>query len=374
MALPQGSDQWDDLASRALPAYVDAEGAAIWPEIEAQLRELSWITAHLDPHFPERNGIDPHVLRRVLRRLELEGALVRDTVELNGRAVTAFLSGSGLQQRRATEIRSVASTKRRLYRSFLGWAGNAQLCGTVAEELVFAALDSLRGTHLWLPAGLVPGQAREVLGQPLAIGGPLDAVGHLAVNPHDPSAGFVPFGVEVKNIRSVVYPWHQEAWDALAKLAAFPTVVPILLSRRLHVTTFRFFKDVGALGFQTYRQWFVNRGTARAEIDRATFAEVRSRLSFHDAVLVDDPQSVPDNVAWFFREGVRRRTPEGTPIIEAQADRWPQVAPLVAGYTSLRDELDPGDRRELWRAFSEEVIAEGFYSGGWAPGETDVEP
>jgi hypothetical protein len=70
------------------------------------------------------------------------------------------------------------------------------------------------------------------------------------------NAGFTHFGVEVKNLRSVIYPWDHETWDLLAKVAAFPTVVPVLVARRIHPVTFKFFKDIGALGTEMRAQWF----------------------------------------------------------------------------------------------------------------------
>jgi hypothetical protein len=51
------------------------------------------------------------------------------------------------------------------------------------------------------------------------------------------------FAVEVKNVRSWIYPWSHEVWDLLAKLGEFSDVVPILVSRRIHITTFRMFKE-----------------------------------------------------------------------------------------------------------------------------------
>lgn len=198
MPRPSGLDEWDDLALRAIPAYLEQVEAAVWPEIEAQLRELSWATYHLDRDFPATWGIDPHVLNRVAPRLEADETIVAETVELSGRLVTAYL---------------------------------------------------------------------------------------------------------------------------------------------------------------------------------ALFAEVSSRLSFHDATLVDDLDAVPGNIAWFFSEGVRKPTADGTAVMEAQAARWAEVAPIVASYTRLRDEIAADERRELWASFAQDVVGAGFYERGeWAPGETDVEP
>jgi hypothetical protein len=374
MALPKGAAQWLELALVVLPLYVSSEGAVIWPEAEARLGETDWMTQHYDPTIPSRYGIDPHMLHRARSLLALRDVIRPDTAVLNGRQVTAWIDVAGLDDRR-TEIERVAATKRRLYRRFLGWAGNADLCGRVGEELVHASLESLTGRYLWLDPDQRPGNVRSVIGRPLTVGGPLDASGYCATDPSNPLAGFVPFAIEVKNVRSVLYPWHREVWDLLAKLADFPDVVPILVARRIHHTTFRCFKDIGALGCGTLRQWFHSRETARSSIDPAAFAEVCNRFAFHDAVLVDDPNEPQPAVTKFFRETIRIETARG-PLIAAQAERWGQAAEIARDFVALRDEdLSQQDRRELWREFGNRIKAAGMYEQGrWAPNGTDVEP
>jgi hypothetical protein len=92
--------------------------------------------------------------------------------------------------------------------------------------------------------------------------------------------------VEVKNVRSWIYPWSHEAWDLLAKLGGFPDVVPLLVARRIHPTTFRMFKDLGAFGYDARKQWFAERGGGRSN-DPDTFRKVTDEFGFHDAVLLD---------------------------------------------------------------------------------------
>jgi hypothetical protein len=207
------------------------------------------------------------------------------------------------------------------------------------------------------------------------VGGPLDAAGACAIDPGNVHAGFISFAVEVKNIRSVIYPWHQEVWDLLAKVADFPEVVRILIARNIHRTTFRSFKDIGALGWRSYRQWFHNRATDRASIDPEAFGEVRQRFAFDDAVMVEDPAEPQPVITKFFSETVHGGT-SGDPLIAAQAKRWARAAPIAADFSKLRDDdLSADDRRELWREFGDRIKAEGMYDlGKWAPNGTDVEP
>lgn len=366
MPLPSGEDEWLELALNLIPAYVVSEGAVIWPEVEARLGELSWITDNYDPSFPANRGVQPHVLHRARVRLVAEGVLVADTAVLSGRPVTTYLDGPGLTGRHETRIRRTAASKRRLYRSFLGWTGNSTLCGHVAERAVDATLAELAGRYIWLPPGVSAGRVSELLGRPITLGGPLDAHAFVPHDAADPTSGFVPVAVEVKNLRSVIYPQSHETWDLLAKLGDFPEVVPVLIARRMHLTTFRLFKDVGALGCTTYQQLFHSPGTTRATIDATTFNRARSTFGFHDAVLVDDPDRSHSRVRTFFADTVRKEV-GGEPLIVRQADRWQRAAPIVSGFTELREEgLTGDDRVALMREFADEVEAAGLLDeGGW---------
>jgi hypothetical protein len=238
-------DEWYDRALDLIPSFVAERGAVVWPEVEANLAEGTWIAVH-------RPGvgythIQPHVLGRARKALVADGTLIEDPVRLNGRDVTAFLDGPGLAGRRTRQIQDTAGAKRRLYRSFLGWTGRSELCGHVAERVVEATIESLAGTELWLTPEHRHGRVDRLLEREV-VGGPLDAAGFVPVNTTNPGAGWTPFAIEVKNLRSWIYPWSHEVWDLLAKLGNFPDVVPILIARRIHPITFRMFKDVGALG------------------------------------------------------------------------------------------------------------------------------
>lgn len=360
-------DWWINRALDVVPAYVATQGAVVWPEVEARLGETDWVTANHDPTFPATWTLQPHILHTARTLLVAEGVLVPETVTLSGRAVTAYLDGAGLAARSRVRIQRTAAAKRRLYRTFLAWAGNNDLCGRVAEEVVDASLRSVVGTHIWLDPHHHPGRVSHIGGRPITVGGPLDAAGFAPYNLADPRAGLTAFAVEVKNVRSWVYPWSHEAWDLLAKLGDFPDVVPILVARRLHLTTFRMFKDLGAIGSATYRQWFFNRGTDRASIDATRFGEARAEFGFHDAELLADPAAPQPIVVKLFSETVRKNV-DGQPLIQRQAGRWRRSAPIVARYPELRSEdLTWSDRRDLMAGLAEEIEAEGLLTGGgWA--------
>jgi len=274
-------DQWRTLAFRGLHQFVSERGGAVvWPEVEAHLAESDWLHRRLDRSFPAHWRIDPHHLTWARRAHEEVGQLERDAAVLNGREVVAWIDSQASDRRRKTEVERLAASKRRAYRSYLGWT-TAELCGDIAEAVVSATVQSLAGRIVW-PDPQPVGQVRELQGFEVP-GGPLDAAGHWAIDPADPSVGWVPFAIEVKNIRRTVYPRSREMWDLLAKVGHFPDVVPILVTRRVHWTSFRFLKDVGALAYMGERQWF------SPAIDADDFDRITRRFGFADAIRIADP-------------------------------------------------------------------------------------
>jgi len=242
----------------------------------------------------------------------------------------------------------------------------------VAEKHVAACLHANHvNKSLWIPA-FSPGQVKEVAGGALA-GRTLDAVGYCPRDRSNPSAGLIPFGVEVKNIRSWIYPWDNEMWDLLTALGPRPDVLPVLVARRIHPVAFNFVFDIGAFARQTREQYFAWSGTEEDSFTPDAFAEVVEAFGFADAIRLEKPDSPSYGeplrnhslVAWF-----------GETLSQyaaAQAAKWEVAAPIVAKFPDLRSEnLSAADRRGLWMAFCKEFKDSGLYvRGGWAP--TDFE-
>lgn len=356
--------RWEADTTQALDLLFRQIGAAVWPEVEAIAGETSWYPNNFP--VPRTFRLQPHHLTTARRRLGPEGAgaIQEMAVELNRLRVSAWVDARALATRgRATEVRELAATKRRLYRSFLAWTSGVRLCGRVAEAVVDASLRELAGRYLWVsPSAERPGVVRELLGRAITVGGPLDAAGHWALDADDPAKGFVSFAVEIENLRATIYPWDHEAWDLLAKVADFPDVVPVLVARRIHPLAFNCFRDIGALGRATGAQWFDANRIAEDQFERVT-----KRLSFRDAVRVDPSHPDPAVVRWF-RDLDRD-------VIRRQAERWERAAPILTRHATLRLEVDYGERHRLWSSFCTEIKQAGLYEvGGWAPEESIQQP
>lgn len=344
---------WQGLARAVLPVFARERVAFVWPEAEYLLGETSWVQQFCDPGFPNGWHIDTHHLsaaRSTLRGAELE----RLDETLNRRLVSVWVLKDALARRGSkTRTLAAAGSKRRAYRSFLGWAGDRRLCGDIGERAVWDVLNSLKGSRLWLTPGAELGRVASLQGQPITVGGPLDAAGEWPLDPTRLAAGTIPFAVEVKNVRSMLYPYDHDVWDLIAKVASFPHVLPVIVGRRFHATTFKMFKDLGVLGTETRSQLF------SPSIPTEDFRQIVAALGFADAAIYDGSLR-PGLLRFFAVTGPR--------YAQERLERWRAVAPVAANYPELRDEsLDEGSRSDAFRDFATELRDAGLYGGGWAP-------
>ncbi len=353
---------WERLAADVLPVFAAERVAFVWPEAEYLLGETDWVQRYCDPGFPNGWHIDTHHLSAARSRLRGR-RLERLDETLNRRKVSVWVLADSLAKRgNKTRTLAAAGSKRRAYRSFLGWTGDKRLCGDVGERAVWDVLNELKGTRLWLTPGADLGRVTGLQGRPLTVGGPLDAAGEWPLDPAKLAAGTVPFAVEVKNVRSMLYPYDHDVWDLIAKVAAFPDVLPLIVARRFHVTTFKMFKDLGVLGSETRAQFF------SPSIPAGDFREVVATLGFADATTYEG--RIHPGLRKFFAV-------TGPRFAQERLARWSLVAPIAANYPELRDEsLDDGSRSDAFRDFATELRDAGLYGGGWAPlfEEDDEEP
>jgi hypothetical protein len=344
-------EAYRELAVDAVRAFIYARGGAVvWPEVEAQLSTGSALREIL-PGAPAHR-LDPHHLTRARQTLVITGEIVEQAEVLNKRRVAAWVTTDVTVGVNATAVTRVASHKRKLYRTFLGWA-SSQTCGDVGERVVAATLHSLAGKYIWLdPAGR--GNVRALDGENVP-GGPLDHAGHFAVDPSDPTKGFVPFAVEDKNVRSTLYPWAPEVWDLLGKVGAFPDRVPILVTRGIHSWTFDLFATIGAVARPTQNQWF------SPTIDRTRFADVTAQLGLHDAVQLENPDAPNRAVENFFTQTLHKpaaASDDTRGLMVRQAERWTRSAEVCARFIDLRRSSD--DHMARYAQFLEELEQAGL--------------
>jgi len=350
--------EWRDLAYRAIPRVVAYHGgAALWPEVESVLAHRDgWLAEHAPDLGPGKH-IDPHILGIAKDLLVSHGILHQQRITLQGRDVVSFVDSSAQAERRKTEVDRLAAAKRRLYRSFLGWTSNPKRCGSIAEQHIAATLDDLAGRAIWLDPATGSGEARVISGT--KISGGLDHAGHVALDPTNPRAGFIPFVIEDKNVRATIYPYHIEVWDLLCKASLLPEHVPVLIAPRIHWTTFVFFRAIGALAFPTTQQWFA----PPPAIATKRFNEVTGGLSLAGAVQLQHPGRPSPALAKFF-----------TTTLHTHSERHPDESLLAHSHTLWREAsaicANPTfqtmrahnitNRKDVFRQILDELYAENF--------------
>src|ERR1700687_6525143 len=86
---PDGRSEWERYAVGAVRGFIEMRSAVVWPEVEAYLGELGWITSNLDDKLCVDKGPNPHHLTGARDILMQQGVIAADSVEMQGRTVSA---------------------------------------------------------------------------------------------------------------------------------------------------------------------------------------------------------------------------------------------------------------------------------------------
>jgi hypothetical protein len=96
-----------------------------------------------------------------------------------------------------------------------------------------------------------------------------------------PDSGWA--GIEAKNAREWIYPNRTEVIDLLSKCVAL-NIVPVLIARRIHYSTFVVLNTCGVIIHQTYNQLFPSTDSELAEK-----AKHKNNLGYHDIRIGNHP-------------------------------------------------------------------------------------
>jgi len=298
--------------------------------------------------------VDPHHLTTARKQLVQEQVLAQDTrVTRGGRPVTVLLPAEDHGRRR--KIEDAAKRKRLLHTRYLTLAmGNASqpaLLGTGGEAVVHATLRAAapHGYQLLNPAS---GEVRTLLGQAV-VGGPLDNAAMLSVlEPTTLESTSFLVLVEVKNVRSFLYPQalevHQVLYKAAEVAAAHPglRVIPVLVCRRAHFSLFTMAKQLGMFVVQMKLQPV----QPSKQLDLAHLEEIRTELGYRDLIVKNDA------LPWMVDRLVTVLPREAPDFAAA----WTRTAATMLPYSkSLRTGILSGrDRGRLMDALREAVRQE----------------
>lgn len=266
-------------AREAIYERLSEEHACTHPELESRLAERY--------NAKDTRNIDPHHFTTALGQLLREGSVDVQERSTRGNAQpikTFHLTGT----RTTTKIERAAARKRLLSARYRGWAQGTKrhphgLIGPAGETAVRGALrDAMQ------PISPGFGEVGSLLGHKLQ--GSIDTGGYLVTL----SAQGVPMTpltvpVEVKNIRSWIYPGATELYQLLSKCATaqrhlgeVPALLPTLVCRRAHPTVFYMAAQLGFVVIDARRQW-------TGDVDESALLEVRNELHFVDLHAGSDP-------------------------------------------------------------------------------------
>jgi hypothetical protein len=228
---------------------------------------------------PTPQRIDPHILTAVRHALVLKG----DILQINKTATPWFHLANADPQLVQQRLEMLESLHRQTAHGSV-----PSLLGQTLEIAVFRALSSQSLLHYlghfhdlhahddslqyskeepptWLSGRRIPGKKK------------LDFL------IHHPACGFG--GVEVKNIRPWIYPGHPAIQEMLLKCGSLD-VVPILIARRIHFSTFRVLNPCGVLLHETFNQLYPASCQALA-------TQVRDKrlLGYHDVRVGNQPDA-----------------------------------------------------------------------------------
>jgi hypothetical protein len=202
------------------------------------------------------------------------------------------------------------------------------------------------------------GTAARFLGMTVPIG-PLDNAALLSTVDGGLPGQIVALPIEVKNLRDWLYPTNAEVYQLLLKAARLQQahssvrIMPLLITRRMHITTFRMLKNLGAYAVQTKRQYIsaVEGGAQRIE-------EVRTGLGFLDLTPLDADDDL-----------ITRRFTRGVPRDAARvSEDWAITASdahLVNLFAEIRAESRIEQRAALLYQIRLRMDDVGRYGGGW---------
>lgn len=340
-----------ELGETAIRGMLDEHHAVVWPEIEARAADRTWG----ELPYP----VDPHHLTTARSRLLRANIITRSEEPTRGGRRIAVYCPSDLRGR-ATVVNQAAARKRLLHARFISWASGtaatAGIVGSAGEVVARAALRAAapRGYLLVRPDGL--GDVDEVLGGPVP-GGSLDDAAFLTLLSEEGAPlppYFVP--VEVKNLREWIYPRTPELHQLLHKAAALQVahpdtaVVPVLVCRRAHTTTFWMAGQLGFHVIDTYSQFI------QPSVDPGALEEVRVELGYTDLTTNLEP---PDRIVNQFANVLPS-------VAAARATAWRETAAeCLELFETLRDDGVSGAERDEAITELRDANEELGRRGGW---------
>lgn len=278
-------------------------GIANWRTLEQKISDAG----------PGGMRVDPHILTPVRRKLEKEGLVTRRLIDDVPWFFLPITSEETLTARLAIQLPTYRALQTDNFRKRMGQSLEVAIYrALLAQTALPDYLGSFLDLDLHSDATLY---SKEEPPRRLGrndIGGDK----RLDFMVRHPDAGWA--GLEAKNIREWMYPSRNEILELLSKCIALD-VVPVLIARRIHFSTFLVLNRCGVIVHQTYNQLF-----PETEAALAAQAQHKDNLGFHDIRARNTPDA---RLTEFISNHLPAILPEHRAKFEAYKD-------ITARYTS----------------------------------------
>lgn len=260
---------------------------------------------------PYNQRIDPHLITEAKKELLAAGAILQKLVN----NVPWFYLPSTPK-----ETLEARTTELALIHAALAQTSFGKRAGQTLEIAVYRSLldqERLRPFGHFSNLDVHPDDQLYIKTQPPS------RIGRNSIEPS--SLDFIVFlpddgmaGIEVKNIRQWIYPNRSEVKDLLWKSYELE-LVPVLIARRIHYSTFSALNHCGLLIHQTYNQRY-----PASDEELANRAKHKDLLGYHDIRTGNTPD---DRLNKFLHEHLPRLMPEAK-------DRFNDYKDLIGAYVS----------------------------------------
>jgi len=230
---------------------------------------------------------EPMKVSTAINELVASGRLLQHSVPNLGRFYSLSDFGGPADEERRTDII-------RLAQEFRGLTGNTQICGKALERVVYSAATQCGIYTVLGTPDHPPAQGFSVNGYTLE-----RECDHILL-PRDFSGPKLV--VEDKNLREWLHPSAEEVWGVIGKALRIPHAIPVLVCRRMHYVGFPFFRRLGMLCWQVYKQFFSPDHVTDTQLepyrntDRLGFADITTDLTPPDPLINFFCSTIPANI------------------------------------------------------------------------------
>ena len=226
---------------------------------------------------PTNQRVDPHVITAALKTLTQKGLVVK---------LKRIIPWYHLSETDKSLVEGRLNKLLRLHQK-INHGQSPHLLGQALEVAVFRALDLQRNLSFFgnFP-DLISHDDSSLYSKtepPSDLNGRFLPKRKLDFLVNSQPGGYA--GIEIKNIREWIYPAREEVLELLSKCCALD-VVPVLIARRIHYSTFSVLNPCGVILHQTYNQFYPNTFSQLAD-------EVKDKnsLGYHDVRVGNQPDA-----------------------------------------------------------------------------------